>query len=135
MMAWDRRHEVAFLVTGEGVLTLERMGEMGQSCSIGVRLKNDTNYEIRSIVPRFAIFRTSGVMFESRTLSFHSLNPGINSYRETLFRGISCKEIGRIQVSGGDRCVMGDLDRFTYTGGACLERVRVVPSNLVKFDK
>ena len=129
------KEEEKIVVTGEGVLTLERMDEFGQNCRIGVRLQNDTNYEIRSIVPRFSIFRTSGVMFESRTLSFHSLNPGINAYRETLFRGISCKEIGRIQVSGGDRCVMGDLDRFTYTGGACLERVRVVPSDLVRFEK
>jgi hypothetical protein len=30
---------------------------------------------------------------------------------------------------------MGDLDRFTYTGGACLDRVRLVPSDLVRFDK
>ena len=130
-----KEEEEKIVVTGEGVLTLERMDEMGQSCSIGVRLKNDTNYEIRSIVPRFAIFRTSDVMYESRTLSFHSINPGNSAYRETLFRGIRCKEIGRIRVSGGDRCVMGDLDRFTYTGGACLERVKVVPSDLVRFDK
>jgi len=122
-------------VRGEGVLTLERMVEQGSNCQIGVRLQNDTNYEIRNIVPRMIIYRTNGVAYEGRTLAFYSINPGNNSYRETLFRGISCKEIGRIQVTGGDRCVMGDLDQFTYTGGACLERVRVVPSDLVRFDK
>ncbi len=130
-----QQSEEKIVVTGEGVLTLERMEELGQNCQIGFRLKNDTNYEIRSLVPRFAVYRTNGVMYEGRTLGFYSINPGNSLYRETLFRGIGCKEIGRIQVSGGDRCVMGDLDRFAYTGGACLERVRVVPSDLVRFDK
>jgi hypothetical protein len=122
-------------VTGEGVLTLERMVEQGSNCQIGFRMQNDTNYEIRNIVPRFVIYRTNGIAYDARTLAFYSMNPGNNSYRETLFRGIGCKEIGRIQVTGGERCVMGDLDQFTFTGGACLERVRVVPSDLVRFEK
>lgn len=123
------------VVTGEGVLKLERMAELGGNCQIGIRLQNDTNYEIRSIVPRFVIYRKNGVAYEGRTLGFYSINPGNSLVRETLFRGISCADIGRIQVSGGERCTMGDLDRFAYTGGACLDRVRVVPSDLVTFDK
>ena len=130
-----KEEEEKIVVTGEGVLTLEQMVDLGQNCRIGVRLQNDTNYEIRSIVPRFVIYRTNGIAYEGRTLGFYSIHPGNSVYRETLFRGISCNDIGRIQVSGGDRCVMGDLDRFSYTGGACLERVRVVPSDRVKFDK
>ena len=121
--------------TGEGVLTLERWEELGQNCRIGFRLQNDTNYEVRSLVPRFAVYRANGVMYEGRTLGFYSIHPGNSVYRDTLFRGISCKDIGRIQVSGGDRCTMGDLDKFSFTGGACLERVRVVPSDLVRFEK
>ena len=122
-------------LAGEGVLTLERMVEHGSNCQIGVRLQNDTNYEIRNIVPRFVVYRTNGIAYEARTLAFYSIFAGNNAYRETLFRGIGCKEIGRIQVTGGDRCVMGDLDRFAFTGGACLDRVRVVPSDLVRFEK
>lgn len=122
-------------VTGEGVLTLERMVELGENCKIGWRLQNDTNYEIRNIVPRFVIYRTNGIAYEARTLAFYSIRPGNSSYREAMFQGIPCNGIGRIQVTGGDRCVMGDLDKFSYTGGACLERVRVVPSDLVPFDK
>lgn len=123
------------VVTGEGVLTLEQMVDLGQNCRIGFRLQNDTNYEIRSIVPRFVIYRKNGVAYEGRTLGFYSINPGNSLYRESLFRGISCADIGRIQVAGGERCTMGDLDRFAYTGGACLDRVRVVPSDRVQFDK
>jgi len=123
------------VVKGEGVLKLERLVELGPNCKIGFRMQNDTDYEIRSIVPRFIIYRTNGVAFEGRTLGFYSINPGNSFYRETMFQGINCKEIGRIQVTGGDRCVMGDLDNFSYVGGACLERVRVVPSDIVRFDK
>jgi hypothetical protein len=123
------------VVKGEGVLMLEVMEELGQNCKVGFRMQNDLDHEIRNIVPRFVVFRTNGVAYEARTLAFYSINPGNGSYRETLFRGIACAEIGRIQVTGGDRCVVGDLDRFTYTGGACLERVRVVPSDRVRFDK
>jgi hypothetical protein len=123
------------VVIGEGVLTLERMVELGSNCQIGFRLQNDTNYEIRNIVPQFIVYRTSGIAYEGRTLAFYSIFPGNSSYRETLFRGIACKDIGRVQVAGGDRCTMGDLDKFSYTGGACLDRVRVVPSDLVRFDK
>lgn len=129
------KEEEKMVVTGEGVLTLERLEDLGQNCRIGVRLQNDTNYEVRSIVPRFVIYRKNGVAYEGRTLGFYSIHPGNSVYRDTLFRGIGCEDIGRIQVSGGDRCVMGDLDRFSYTGGACLERVRVVASDLVRFDK
>ena len=130
----EQPSEKAALV-GEGVLTLERMVEHGSNCQIGVRLQNDTNYEIRNIVPRFVVYRTNGIAYEARTLAFYSIFAGNNAYRETLFRGIGCKEIGRIQVTGGERCVMGDLDRFAFTGGACLDRVRVVPSDLVRFEK
>jgi len=122
-------------VTGEGVLTLERRTEAGPNCRFGLRLQNDTNFEIRNIVPSLSVYRANGVLYETRTLGFYSINPGNSLYKEVLFQGITCQEIARLQVSGGDRCVMGDLDKFSYTGGACLERVRVVPSDLVRFDK
>ena len=120
---------------GEGVLTLERKTELGPHCQFGLRLQNDTNFEIRNIVPTFTVYRTNGILYQSLTVAFYSIFPGNSLYRETTFSGITCKEIGRIEVTGGDRCVMGDLDKFSYTGGACLERVRVVPSDLVRFDK
>jgi hypothetical protein len=129
------KEEEKIVVTGEGVLTLEQMVELGQNCRIGVRLQNDTNYEIRSLVPRFEVFRANGVIYEGRTLGFYSVHPGNSVYRETLFRGITCSDIGRIKVTGGDRCVMGDLDRFSFEGGVCLQRVNVVPNDRVRFDK
>ena len=122
-------------VTGEGVLTLERRTEVGPNCRFGLRLQNNTNYEIQNIVPSFSVYRANGVLYETRTLGFYSINPGNSLYREVLFQGITCQQIARLQVSGGERCVMGDLEKFSSIGGACLDRVRVVPSDLVRFDK
>jgi hypothetical protein len=121
--------------TGEAVLALERRAEAGPNCRFGLRLANNTNYEIRNIVPYFSAYRANGVLYETLSIGFYSINPGNNQYREVLFRGITCQEISRLQVSGGSRCEMGDLDRFSYVAGACLERVRVVPSELLQFDK
>ncbi len=123
------------VVKGEAVLTLERREDMGPHCRFGLRLANETDYEIRNIVPTFSAYRISGVLYDTIGVGFFSIKPGNNLYREVVFQGIRCDEIGRLQVGGGERCVMGDLDRFSYTGGACLERVRVVPSELVRFDK
>jgi hypothetical protein len=119
----------------EAVLTLERRVEVGPNCRFGVRLVNDTSYEIRNIVPFFAVYRANGVKYDSRGVGFFSIKPGNSTYREIEFQGITCQEIARLQVTGGDRCIMGDLDKFSSEAGACLERVRVVPSELVRFDK
>jgi len=122
-------------VTGEGVFTLERRTEVGPHCRFGLRLQNNTNFEIQTIVPSFSAYRANGVLYATHTLGFYSIKPGNNQYREILFQGITCQEVARLQVSGGDRCVMADLDRFSSTGEACLERVRVVASDLVRFEK
>ena len=51
------------------------------------------------------------------------------------FLGIACQDIVRVQVVGGDRCEMGDLDKFSQKKGECLARVGVVASDVVRFDK
>jgi hypothetical protein len=122
-------------VSGEGVLSLERRVEEGPNCRFGLRLANNTNYEIQNIVPYIAAYRDNSVMYDTRGIGFFSIKPGNSLYREVVFQGITCAEIARLQVTGGDRCVMGDLDRFSAEAGKCLERVRVMPSELVRFEK
>jgi hypothetical protein len=63
------------------------------------------------------------------------MKPGNKQSREFEFFGIKCEDIARVQVVGGDRCVMGDLHRFSDATGQCLARVRVAASDLVRFDK
>ena len=121
---------------GEAVLTLERKVERGGSCRFVLRLVNNLPYEIRSLVPYYAAYRTNGVIYDtvSPGSGFVSLKPGDKQDREVEFLGIACQDIARVQVVGGDRCDMGDLGKWSAPG-ACLARVRVVASEVVRFDK
>jgi hypothetical protein len=122
---------------GEAVLTLERRIERGSNCRFAMRLVNNLPYEIRSFVPYYSAYRANGVLFDtvSSGSSFAAMRPGDTLIREVEFVGIACRDIVRLQVVGGDRCNMGDLDKFNTTEGQCLARVRVVASDLVRFEK
>jgi hypothetical protein len=124
-------------VEGESVLSLERRIERGANCRFVVRLVNNFPYEIKSLVPYYSAYRADGVIYDTvaSLASFASMKPGDSLSREFDFAGIACRDIIRLQVVGGDRCDMGDLDKFAATKGQCLARVRVVPSDLVRFDK
>ena len=122
-------------ITGEALLRLDRKTEIGSNCRFEVRLVNNLGYEIRSLVPTFSALRANGVIYDSVLTAFQSLRPGDSQTREIQFRGIPCPDITRVQVAGGDRCVMGELDRWGAADGQCLARVRVQASDLVRFDK
>jgi hypothetical protein len=122
---------------GEAVLFLERKIERGSNCRFVLRLVNNLPYEIRSLVPYYSAYRADGVIYDtvSAGSSFAAMKPGDKLVREIDFTGIVCRDIVRVQVVGGDRCDMGDLDKFSSVKGRCLARVRVVESDLVRFDK
>ena len=122
---------------GEAVLTLVRRIERGTNCRFELQLVNNLPYEIRSLVPYYAAYRANGVLYDTVASgsSFAAMRPGDTLRREIEFVGIPCPDIVRVQVVGGDRCSMGDLDKFNATKGQCLARVRVVASDLVRFDK
>lgn len=122
-------------VVGEAILVVERRADGGGGCIFGVRLVNSFPHPIQSFVPTFSAIRSNDVVYHSVLSGFQAVKPGDGQSREILFRGISCQDVARLQVSGGDRCTMGDLDRFTSEEGACLKRVRIVPSDIVRFDK
>jgi len=122
---------------GEAVLTLERKIERGNSCRFVLRLVNNLPYEIRSLVPYYSAYRADGVIYDtvSSASSFAAMKPGDTLVRDLDFAGIVCRDIVRVQVVGGDRCDMGDLDKYSPEKGQCLARVRVVASDVVRFDK
>ncbi|HVN35616.1 MAG TPA: hypothetical protein VMU96_10230 [Casimicrobiaceae bacterium] len=119
----------------EAVLRLESKTELGVGCRYLLRLQNDFPYEIRSIVPAFFAYRPNGVIYDTQSVNFNTVRPGDSQTRQIQFLGIACKDIARLQVGGGDRCELGELDRFSNGKGECLSRVRVVASDLVQFDK
>ena len=122
-------------IEGEAVLSLERRVDATGGCIFGLRLTNAFPHIIQSLFPTFSALRANGVIYDSVSAGFQAVKPGDSQNRDMQFRGIPCQEIAHVQVSGGDRCVMGDLDRFSFDEGVCLSRVRIVPSTLVRFDR
>lgn len=121
----------------QAVLTLERKVETGNGCAFAVQLVNTLPYEIRSLIPYYSVYRANGVVYDtvSSNSGFTAVRPGDKQVRKFEFVGITCQDIARVQVVGGDRCVMGDLHKFSDEKGQCLARLRVVASDLVRFDK
>jgi len=120
---------------GEAVLHLVGKIPGNRICRFQLKLVNNLRYEIRSLVPEFSIYRASGVVYDSKFSGFAFVKPGDSQTREVRFNGIACEDIVRVQVGGGDRCEMGELDKFSPVKGECLARVRVVASDIVRFDK
>ena len=120
---------------GELVLLLERKWERASNCRFEVRLTNNLPYEVRSLVLSYSAYRATGVMYDTVSSGFGSLKPGNTQLREIEFAGIPCQAIVRVHVAGGDRCEMGDLNKWSYEQGKCLARVRVMESGLVRFEK
>lgn len=131
------KDQAGAMPAGEAVLTLERKTDRGIGCRFAVRLVNNLPYEISSLVPYYAVYRANGVIYDTvaSPASFTGMKPGDVQNREFEVRGITCAEIVRLQVVGGDKCIMGELNKFTGGQGKCLARVRVVPSDLVPFEK
>lgn len=120
---------------GEAVLSIDARIERGGSCHFALVLVNRLRYPIRSLVPQFTASSATGAIYDTVFSGFASLKPGDSQRVEIQFRGVACERIARIQVVGGDACNMGELQRFSVEKGQCLARVRVVQSELVRFDK
>jgi hypothetical protein len=120
---------------GEFVVLLEHKVKRGPiNCRFDVRLTNNLPYEVR-IVLYYSAYRANGVMYDSVSSGSGTMKPGNTVTREVEFAGIPCEDIVRVQVGGGDRCEMDDLNKWSYEKGACLARVRVMESDLVRFEK
>jgi hypothetical protein len=116
-------------------LRLERKTERGAHCRLTFSLTNNLPYEITHLIPYFSVYRASGVLHESVSASFQNLRPADRIERSVDFSRITCAEIARVQVVGGDRCDMGDLHKFLEPKGLCLARLRAVPSDAIPFAK
>lgn len=116
-------------------LALERRLDVPGGCRFEFALSNTLPYEIRSFVPEFSVHRPNGVAYSAQTVSFGPVRPGDQIRRALRFAGIGCADIARLQVQGGDRCDMGDLNKFSDVRGECLARVRLLPTDLLPFEK
>lgn len=119
----------------QALLSLEKVVKYGPNCRFELKLVNTLPYEIVQIVPYFSAYRASGAMHQSIGAGFQHVRPTASRNRVVEFNGIDCEDIVRIQVTGGDRCEMGDLTKFSADKGQCLERIGLAPSNLLPFAK
>lgn len=116
-------------------LRLERKTERGAHCRLTFSLTNNLPYEITHLIPNFSVYRANGALHESVSASFQNLRPTDRIERSVDFTRITCNEIVRVQVLGGDRCDMGELHKFLAPTGQCLARVRAVPTDVLPFGK
>lgn len=116
-------------------LLLERRLDVPGACRFELALNNTLPYEIRILVPEFTAVRANDVAYTTQTAAFGPLRPGDRARRGLQIEGIACADIARLDVKGGDRCEMGELNKFSEPNGQCLVRVKVLPSELVRFAK
>jgi len=117
------------------ILRLEQRIERGNHCRLVLSLTNQLPYEIRNIVPYFTIYRANGALHETLSAGFHSIRSGDRKERSIDLTRIACPEVARVQVTGGDRCDMAELHKFSPADGQCLARIGVAPSDWTRFEK
>ena len=122
-------------VLAQAELLLERRLDVPGACRFELALSNSLPYEIRILVPEFTAVRANDVAYTTQPVAFGSLRPGDRARRGLQIEGIACADIARLDVKGGDRCEMGDLNKFSEPNGQCLVRVKVLPSELLRFAK
>ena len=116
-------------------LLLERRLDVPGACRFELQLTNTLPYEIRVLVPEFTAVRANDVAYTTQPMAFGPLRPGDRARRGLQIEGIACADIARLDVKSGDRCEMGDLNKFSEPNGQCLARVKVLPSELLRFAK
>jgi hypothetical protein len=116
-------------------LSVAFVDEKAASCRIGLRMRNGLADGIDSIVLRFSAFTKDDILYETVSKGFHSLKPTNNQHQEISFRGIPCSDIKGIRVHGGDRCSIGELNKFSDAPGQCLGKVAIEASDKISIYK
>ena len=117
------------------VLAVVNIKELSNACDVGFRLTNNLPYKIKSLVPSFSAYNKDQVLFDTQSKSFNSIKPTRSQYQKVRFIGIICPDISHIKLLGADRCTMGPFTKFDSDEGACLKRVYVKESDLIKVLK
>lgn len=116
-------------------LQLLRRFDAPGGCRFDLSLANNFPHEVKNLVPDFIALRANGAVYGSALTSFAAVKPGESRQRQVQFAGLTCTDIAKVQVTGADRCEMGELNKFTESKGKCLSTVKVLPSDLLKFEK
>lgn len=121
--------------SNQAVLSLHIKKAYADACMYGLTLTNTLPYKIKDVAFKFTAFLRDGVAYNQITRNFFDLNPTDRQYREITFNGVTCAEIGHIEVVDVGRCTMGDLTRFSAQPGDCLKLIEVAASPQVNIHK
>jgi hypothetical protein len=121
--------------SSSAVLSVTKVQEMQEACKFQFRLQNNLGYKIGALVPRLAIHNQDGIIYESKSISFTTINPTKAEYTEVQFDGIGCHQMSVVKVIDASRCRMGDIDQWNEEEGQCLSRIYVEPSELINISK
>ena len=116
-------------------LLLERRLDVPGACRFELVLTNSLPYKARILVPKFTAVRANDVAYTTQPVAFGPLRPGDRARRGLNIEGIACADIARLDVKGADRSEMGDLNKFPEPNGAYLVRIKVLPSESLRFAK
>lgn len=117
------------------VLSVTRIWDMEKACKVQFRLQNNLGYRISTLVPRLSVQNQEGVIYDSKSISFASINPTNYKYTDVQFAGIGCKEISHLKVYDAARCNMGEIDQWNEEEGECLSHLYVESSQLINISK
>lgn len=117
------------------VLQLERRFDIARGCRLGLRLQNDLDDQIRTLVLRFTAYKGDDIPFETVSRGFSYLKPTTSQYQEITFRGIKCEEISSVEVFAARNCHVGRLTKYSASANHCLELIDVAPSDLLAIAK
>lgn len=129
---------VPALATAQGdmaVLTVENVTSHPTGCHVGLRLTNNLPYAIDMFVFDVAAYTDNDVVFEELSISFLGIKPTLSQYQKLRISGISCDKVTRLRIHGGDRCRMGPHARMAFDHGACLSKIHVQESPLIRISK
>ena len=130
----SQANSVAPLVAKISIEVTSKTERQGK-CIFGLRLQNDTDFNIASLVPQFTAHVKDDIKYETLFVGFQRIKPTQSQYKELAFSRITCADITRITVHGGDRCAMAELTKYSPEKGECLKHVEILPSALVKINK
>jgi hypothetical protein len=132
---WEFVQAAAADPATSAVLTVTRVWEMDQACKLQFRLQNNLGYRISALVLRMSVQNKDGVIYDTKSISFASIKPTDDQYREMQFSGIGCHAISHLKVFDAARCRMGEIDQWNEEEGECLSHVVIEPSNEINISK
>jgi len=116
-------------------LVLEQRHDLPNGCRLGLRMLNDTNSQIRSLVLRFTALKPGNISFETVSRGYSYIKPTASQYQEIRFRGLSCDEIDKVRVHAAHNCHVGELTKYSASEERCLEIVDVKESDMMTIYK